>query len=131
MGKALVAAAITTVATATAATAAVSTAAATAAVSTAAAAAATLVATATATTRAIFTRTRFIDLDGAALHVDTVEFFDSRSCLFIGREGNESESARTAGLTVKSDHDVRHGAHLAEGLAKRVFGAAEGEVPHV
>jgi hypothetical protein len=132
----LVAAAITTVtvSTAAAATTAVSTAAATAAVSTAAAAATTLVAATTAaatTTRAIFTGTGFVDLNGTTFHVGTVEFFDGCGCLFIGREGDKAEAARAAGLTVKGDHDIGHGAHLSEGVAKRVFGAAEGEIPHI
>ena len=136
----LVAAAIaTTAATTTAATA---TATAAAAVSTAAAATTTVAATAATTAtatiaataaarRAIFTRTRFVDLDGATFHVGAVEFLHGCRRFLVVRESDETESALAAGLAVQSNHDVGHAATLSESLAKRVLGAAEGEIPHI
>jgi len=70
-------------------------------------------------------------LDGAAIHVLTVEFAHGCVGFLVGRESDETEAARAAGLTVDGNHDVGHGATLAEGVAERVFGGAEGEIPHI
>ena len=140
MERGLVAAAVSAIAVsaATTATATIATATATAATASAAAtiaataATATAVATAaTAALRTVFTRTRFVDLDGATVHVLAMEFADGCIGFLIGGESDETETARAAGLTIDGNHDVGHGATLTEGVAQRVFGGAEGEIPHI
>ena len=135
----LVAAAVSAaiaVSAATAAAAAIATATAAATASAAATVTATAtttatIAAATAALRTVFTRARFVDLDGAAVHVLAMEFADGCVGFLIGGESDETESAGAAGLTVDGNHDVGHGATLTEGVAERVFGGAEGEIPHI
>jgi uncharacterized cupredoxin-like copper-binding protein len=139
MERGLVAAAVSAIAVSAATTAAATIATATAATASAAAtitatataATATIAAAATAALRTVFTRTRFVDLDGATVHVLAMEFADGCIGFLIGGESDETETARAAGLTIDGNHDVGHGATLTEGVAQRVFGGAEGEIPHI
>jgi len=70
-------------------------------------------------------------LDAASIEVGAVEFGDRRCCFFVVRERDKAEAARAAGLTVEGNHDVGHAATLSEEIAKRIIGAAEGEIPHI
>jgi hypothetical protein len=117
----------TTTATATVATAAAAT--------TPAAAEATPVTaaavTAATTRRALLTRTRDIDRQGAAVHLVTVELFHGLLGLLAVRHRDECETAGTTGELVEDDFDDTDGANLAEEGLEVLGGAGEGEVPHV
>ena len=101
------AAATATTAATAATTAAATTAAATAATAAESAAAASTAAAAAATATAIL---GLLDGDLTALDVAAVDLLDRLARLVFGRHFDEAEAARTAGLTIRDDLGVRHGA---------------------
>jgi len=86
-------------------------------------------ATAEITAGTIFTRTRFIDRQGATAHVTAVEFRDRLVGIFLRRHLDEAEAARTAAEPVHDNLAAHDLAGLLEQLKQLVFGRVEREVP--
>ena len=101
-------------------------AAATATASTAAGAATT----AAATTAATLTLLRFVDAQGTASHVLTVQRLDGTLCVRT-RHFHEAEAAGAAGFAIVQDGDVGDGAMFREEIAKIIFSGLKGEITYV
>lgn len=131
-----VAAAATTAAAATAvataATAAVTSAATTAAAAAEAAAATTTTAAAEAAAAAVLARLRLVHLQRTAVEVGAVHRLDGVLSILVGRHLDEGEAARTTGVPVEHDLDLRHLAAITtERCAQRVLGGLKGKVANV
>ncbi len=80
---------------------------------------------------AFFTGAGNVHREGAAIHLETMEFFDRFLSFVAGGHGDEGESAGAAGEFVEDDFDDADGADLAEQGLEILRGASEGKVPHV
>ena len=80
---------------------------------------------------AVFTRTRFIHREGAALHGLAVEEAD-RLLAFVGRRhGDEGEATGFARELILHEGDLGDSAGFAEGILKVDFGGIEGQIADV
>src|SRR5438105_543750 len=122
-----------TAATAVAAATGAATAAATAIAATTTAVAATTGAAAATTeaARTLFTRTRFVDDEGAAVEGLAVHAVDGRLGFGVRAHLHEAEALGAAGIAVHHDLGGCDGAELGESLLKIVVADAVGKVAYV
>jgi hypothetical protein len=116
-----------TIATATTATAGTS-----AGIATAPATATGTISTAVTTAAAKFLRTRFIDLELAALDIEAIEFADGLGGVIFGTQFDETEATGAAGFPVGDNaRGADFIAFAGEQLEEKFIGDAEREIAYI
>jgi hypothetical protein len=86
--------------------------------------------TTTSTRRAIFTGTRFINCQRAALKVFLVKHGNGLGRIFLRAHFDKGKAARTPGSPVLHDVNCHDPAGLREMVMQIVFGCCEGQVSY-
>ncbi len=88
-------------------------------------------ATAAAAAGTLFTRTSFVDGEGAAIEFVTVHGVDGGLGLFVGAHGDEAETTGIARDAVGDEADFSDDAVRGESVLEIVLGGVEGKVSDV
>lgn len=88
-------------------------------------------AVATVWTRALFARTRFVDIERAAVEFVAIQRILGRAGLLIVIHGDEREAAGLARHPVHHEMDFVDGAMLFEQILEIVLGGLKGEITYV
>ena len=118
-------------ASAAAATAAIAAAVAALALAAAAMSATAAAAAVTAATATAFARLGFVDAQVATLEILSVKALDCAHHGILGVHRDKRETTGAAGFPVRGQVDVGHLPVFAKQIAKIVFAATKGEVPHI
>ena len=73
----------------------------------------------------------FVDFEGAALEISSVQLLNGLFCLFSALESSESEATRLASELVVRKVKILQWLEVSEGTTKVVFSCGEGNVPDV
>jgi hypothetical protein len=92
--------------------------------------AAATVAASTTTTAALGLRARFVDVDGAAADLRTVQGRDGLISIFVAGHFDETESARAPRVAVGHDADPINLSVRFKSLTKLIFTGVEAQIPH-
>jgi len=95
------------------------------------AAAAAISAAGTFASGALFTRTRFVDGDGATLDALAVDLGNGGGGAFRRGHGHEGEAAWPVGRAIHDEIDLRNRSAGREEVLQVVFGGVKGKIPDV
>src|SRR5207247_1518317 len=90
--------------------------------------AATAITAAAAAARTLFTRTRFVDGQGALVKQVAVEALDGFLAAFFSRHFNETEALGTACLAVRDQRNLADLARLGKQFTQLLFGGTVGHI---
>ena len=88
-------------------------------------------ATAAASTTALILGPGFVDDEGAAIELLTIQSVDSCGCVLFFRHRHEAETARAAGIAIGDDADFFHFAVRGKEVSERLLRGGKVQIAHV